>query len=192
MTADLRPPAEILCGLIRDVSDDQLTTRTPCGGIPVGELLDHIDTFAVAFTGAATKSVDPGPPPTPDVSHLGDDWRDRIPTRLTALADAWAAPESRSGHTSAGGLPMAADEAAAVALNEVLVHGWDLAVALGRRYPGDDPALADAVRAAHAWVDAIAASSPDGIPGLFGPRVKVPADAPLFDQLIAATGRVPR
>ncbi|GAA3387722.1 TIGR03086 family metal-binding protein [Cryptosporangium minutisporangium] len=192
MPPDLHPAAVVLADLVRDVRDDQLTAVTPCGGIPVGELLDHVDMFATAFAAAAAKSGSPSPPPTPDASRLGPDWRERIPDRVTALADAWSSPSAWSGDTSAGGLPMAAEEAGAIALNEVLVHGWDLAVALGRRYPGDDPELAQSVRTAHAWASAIAQASPDGTPGLFGPPVRVASDAPVFDRLIAATGRVPR
>ncbi|EXG80682.1 TIGR03086 family metal-binding protein [Cryptosporangium arvum] len=194
MVTDLRPATDILAGLVRDVRDDQLGERTPSGGIPIAELLVHLDSLAGAFTDAATKTGlgTSGPPPAPDSSQLGDDWRDRIPARLVALGDAWAAPEAWTGATRAGGLDLPGDQAGAVALNEVLVHGWDLAVALGRRYPGDDPALADAVGSAYAWVSATVEGSPDGIPGLFGPRVRVAADAPPFDQLVAATGRLPR
>jgi uncharacterized protein (TIGR03086 family) len=192
-TPDLRPAAEILSGLVGHVTDEQLTARTPCGDIPAGELLDHIDSLAGAFTNAAAKRAldEQGQPPKPDASHLGPDWRERIPARLTALGDAWAAPEAWTGTTRAGGLDMPGAEAGAVALNEVLVHGWDLAVAIGRRYPGDDPELADAVQSAYAWVSAIVTANPDGTPGLFGPPVPITPDAPLFDQLIAATGRVP-
>ncbi|MFG1925497.1 TIGR03086 family metal-binding protein [Cryptosporangium sp. NPDC048952] len=194
MATDLRPATDILADLVRDVRDDQLGARTPSGGIPVGDLLDHIDSLAEAFTNAATKTGigTSAPPPAPKADHLGDDWRDRIPTRLAALSDAWAAPEAWSGATRAGGLDLPGEEAGAVALNEVLVHGWDLAVAIGRRYPGDDPALTDAVQSAHRWVSAITSTSPDGIPGLFGPRVRISPDAPAFDQLLAATGRLPR
>lgn len=191
---DLRPAVTVLSDLVRGLSDDQLTARTPCGGIPVGALLDHVDSLSDAFTHAATKTnLDAStPPPVPDATHLGTEWRDRIPARLAELGDAWAVPDAWHGATRAGGLELSGSDAGAVALNEVLVHGWDLAVAIGRRYPGDEPALADAIASAYSWVDGIATANPDGVPGLFGPRVAVASDAPPFDRLLAATGRTPR
>jgi hypothetical protein len=43
----------------------------------------------------------------------------------------------------------------------------------------------------YSFVQASVAQNPDGSPGLFGPLVPVPDDAPLFDRLIGLTGRDP-
>ncbi|GAA2276064.1 TIGR03086 family metal-binding protein [Nonomuraea roseoviolacea subsp. roseoviolacea] len=192
MSADLGPAAGVLAGLVRPLPDDLLTAPTPCG-FTVGELLDHIDGLCVAFTAAATKTrrEDGGRARTPDASRLGEDWRERVPARLEELARAWREPSAWTGATEVGGGTMPGEIAGAAALDEVVVHGWDLAVATGCPYPAGDPALEEAVRVAHAWVTTVVAQAPEGSPGLFGPPVPVPGDAPLLDRLVGLTGRDP-
>ncbi|GIH77104.1 TIGR03086 family metal-binding protein [Planobispora longispora] len=198
MTTDPRPATAVLSALIGRVRDDQLAVPTPCGGITVGELLDHIDSLCAAFTAAAVKTPleGGGRAPVPDASRLGDDWRRRIPARLDELARAWRAESAWTGTTEVGGNELPADVAGAAALDEVIVHGWDLAVATGQPYPGADPALTEtlteALTTAYRWVGAVAAQNPDGSPGLFGPPVPVPGDAPLLERLLGLTGRDPR
>ncbi|MFI6793340.1 TIGR03086 family metal-binding protein [Nonomuraea sp. NPDC050383] len=193
MTADLGPATDALAAIIRSLPGDRLSAPTPSGGITVAELLDHIDGLCVAFTAAATKTPleDGGRARTPDASRLGDDWRDRIPARLDELARAWRAPSAWSGTAEVGGGRMPAEVAGAAAVDEVVIHGWDVAVATGQPYPGEEPALAEALREAYTWVSAVAAGSPQGSPGLFGPPVPVPGDAPLMDRLLGLTGRDP-
>jgi uncharacterized protein (TIGR03086 family) len=125
--------------------------------------------------------------PAADGARLAADWRTRIPDRLARLAGAWQDEAAWSGMTTAGGLDMPGEVAATVAINEVVVHGWDIAVATGHDYACD----ADLVRAAFAFVQSAVEQNPDGSPGLFGPPVAVPAGVPAFDELIAATGRDP-
>ncbi|HZU75468.1 MAG TPA: TIGR03086 family metal-binding protein, partial [Dehalococcoidia bacterium] len=136
---DIEPATAMLSALVRDVRDDQLASPTPCQ-ITVGELLDHVQSFAVAFTAAAMKSDEAtvaGPAPKADVARLGDDWRSRIPQRLNRLAAAWREPQAWTGMTRVGGLDMPGEAAGVVALDEVILHGWDLAVATGQ--PFDPP-----------------------------------------------------
>ena len=52
--------------------------------------------------------------------------------RLDQLAEAWADPAAWEGLTEAGGLTMPAEVAGTVALDEVVLHGWDLARATGQ------------------------------------------------------------
>ncbi|MCC9308471.1 TIGR03086 family metal-binding protein [Kitasatospora sp. RB6PN24] len=193
MTLDLAPATSALAALIREVKDGQLTAPTPCGGLTVGELLDHIDGLSIAFAAAGAKEdrSDGGRPRTPDASRLGADWRDRLAAQLDALAEAWRPADAWRGTARVGGGEMPAEVAGAAAVDEVLVHGWDLAVATGQRFPGEDPALAEALETAYAWVRTVVEQQPNGSPGLFGAPVPVAADAPLADRLIGLTGRRP-
>ncbi|WP_042382836.1 TIGR03086 family metal-binding protein [Streptacidiphilus melanogenes] len=189
---DFRPATDVLAALVRGVREEQLDLETPCGGISVGRLLDHIDGLSLAFAAAARKEPlpDGGRAREPDASRLGDAWRDRLPAGLDALADAWVPGAAWEGVTTVGGLDLPAPIAGASGLDEVLVHGWDLAAATRQPYPADG-ALTEAVETAYAWVGSVAAQNPEGVPGLFGPPVTVPDDAPVLHRLLALTGRDP-
>jgi uncharacterized protein (TIGR03086 family) len=103
------------------------------------------------------------------------------------LASAWRDEAAWQGMTQAGGLELPAQVAGIVALNEVVVHGWDIAVASGQPY-ACEPSL---LQAAYEFVQSSVAANPQGSPGLFGPPVPVPDSAPLLDRLIGLTGRDP-
>jgi uncharacterized protein (TIGR03086 family) len=182
---DLAPQAAEVARVVGGVRDDQLTGPTPCEGTTVAAMLDHLAGLTLAFRLAAQKTVPEGGP-SADADHLPADWRTRIPEQLDALAAAWRQASAWEGETEAGGVRMPAAAMGAVALNEVLVHGWDLAVATGQPYAAD-PA---SVRACLEMVGD--RSDPENEPeGLFGPVVPVPDEAPPFDRLLGLTGRDP-
>src|SRR6478735_7635428 len=140
---DLEPATDVMASLVESVRDDQLTAPTPYPELTVGDLLDHIDGLSLAFTAAATKTPPAGgsQPPSADAARLGADWRTRIPQRLAALAGAWREEAAWHGMTQAGGLDLPADVAGAVAVDEIVVHGWDLAVATGQCFSCDTELL---------------------------------------------------
>ena len=186
---DLMPVTEMVTRVVTDIPDDQLDAPTPCRGVTVADLLDHLDGLCIAFTAAAAKDLDAGSQAaSADGSRLAPEWRTLIPGRLAGLAEAWEHEAAWTGMTRAGGLDMPAEVAGSVAINEALVHGWDLAAATGHDY-ARDPRL---VQAALAFVQPAVARNPNGTPGMFGPPVAVPTDAPQLDRLIGLTGRDPR
>src|SRR4051794_32919435 len=164
---DLEPATRALTDVLGRVRDDQLSAPTPCTEATLGDLIDHLDGLSVAFTAAATKTPLEGgsQAPSADASRLGDDWRTRIPERLTALAAAWREPGAWTGMTQAGGQDLPGEVAGVIALDEVVVHGWDIAVASGQAWDCP-PELA---QAAYGFVQPTASEHPDGTPGLFGP-----------------------
>ena len=184
---DLTVAARRIAGLVDSVGDDALGRPTPCEGYTVGDLLDHIAGAAVAFTAAAVKQpLDGGP--RGDAANLGDDWRTRIPQEVLGLAQAWRSPHAWTGMTAAGGVDLPGDLAGVVALDELVIHGWDLAKATGQPYDVDDETLA----ACHGFVAQFSAPGQEASrEGLFGPPVEVPDDAPLLDRLIGLSGREP-
>ena len=181
---DLAPQAAELARVLTGIRDDQLGEPTPCVDTPVAGVLAHVVGLTTAFRMAAEKTpVSGGPSASPD--DLPPDWRTRIPAQLDALVEAWQQPSAWEGTAEAGGLVLPAPVAGVVALDEVLVHGWDLAVATGQPYTADP----ESVAACTGFAAQAAARGPT--PGLFGPPVPVPDDAPPLDRLLGLTGRNP-
>lgn len=187
-TLDLGPATSTLADLVASVGDEQLTLRTPCTEYSVGDLVDHVGGLAVAFTGAARKQPVPGSEQggTGDASRLEAGWRDRIAADLVELAEAWREPAAYQGMTAAGGIDLPGEVAAAVALNEVVVHGWDLATALGRPYDVTDADVEACLTFARPF------STPETAADrgtAFGAVLPVPAGATPLVELLALLGR---
>lgn len=91
--------------------------------------------------------------------------------------------------TAAGGVTLPGDAAGVVALDELVLHGWDLAVATGQAFdPGED-----AVAAVLGFTESMSApGDEESRQGLFGPVVAVPQDAPAFERALGFSGRDPR
>ena len=187
---DLEPATRRMADLVRNTPDDMLGGPTPCPAYSVGDLLEHVGGLALAFTAAATKaSIDSDSrPPSGDASRLPDDWRTRIPADLTALAEAWRDPAAWTGMTRAGGIDLPGEVAGVVALDELVVHGWDVARSTGQDYDCDLASL----EVVHGFVMQFSGPGQEAQrAGLFGPVVDVPDDAPLLDRVIGMTGRDP-
>ncbi len=176
---DLEPAAREMSRVVSAVRESELDHPTPCAEWTVKDLLTHIHQFAAAFTANADKTVAAIP------EGLTADWRHVIPDRLSCLAAAWSVESAWQGRVLAGGVEMSAAENAVVAVEELTVHGWDLACATGRALTVDDTTLDQVDR----FLDLF---STDGGEGPFGPRAAVPEGASRLDRIIAGTGRDPR
>lgn len=188
---DLGPATQEVARIVGNVRDDQLNHPTPCAKYTLGDLLDHLDGLALAFALAAAKSQDPTLTESPalgDAARLADEWRERIPDRLTALAAAWSRPEAWTGMTRAGGVDLPGEVGGLVALNEVVTHGWDVARATGQDYRVDQDSITGAVE----FVAQFSGPGSEADRGdAFAPVVAVHEDAPALDRLIGLTGRDP-
>lgn len=187
---DLTPAADRLAALVQGVADDQLGGVTPCPAYTLGDLLEHVGGLAMAFTAAARKEDLPGSAqgPSGDASRLEVGWRIRVSSDLHALAEAWRDPTAWTGMASAGGLELPGEIAGLVALDELVLHGWDVARASGQPFDVDPAALG----AVHEFVAGFSAPGQEGSrEGLFGPVVPVPDEAPLLDRVVGLAGRDP-
>ena len=186
---DLHPATREVARLLEGVTDDQLSAPSP-SDCDVATLLDHLMGLTMAFTWAAEKSTPPGgsKPPSSSGANLDPKWRSVLPERLDALGDAWSKPAAWEGMTEAGGVTMPGEVTGLVALDEVVLHGWDLARATGQEFRCD-PDSAEAVLGfteRSAQPDQAAMRT-----GLFGPVVPVADDAPTFDRALGLAGRDP-
>ncbi|SIR93240.1 TIGR03086 family metal-binding protein [Williamsia sterculiae] len=174
---DLGSATASMSRLVTGVRDDQLGAPTPCNDWTVTQLLAHIHQFTAVFTTNARKQT--ARPPT----TLVDDWRTSMPHDLGELAEAWRQPSAWEGRTSAGGVDMDAATNALVAVEELTVHGWDLARATGQIFSPADDELSR--------VDEFVTMFGGAENGPYGPAVPVPPDADRVQTVIARTGRDP-
>lgn len=185
---DLTAAAARLGTVVSNITDEQLRDPTPCPDYTVGDLLEHVGGLALAFRWAADKdhpSTDDAPP-SGDASRLADDWRTSIPVSVRAMAVAWQAPEAWTGMTKAGGVDLPGEVAGLVALDEVVVHGWDLAVATGQPFEADEASVEGAV----GFVSQFSGpGTEDRRDGLFGPEATPAEDASPLERLLAMAGR---
>ncbi|WP_210502562.1 TIGR03086 family metal-binding protein [Nocardioides xinjiangensis] len=185
---DLAPAGEQLADVVVDVRDDQLDAATPCEGRTVGQLLQHLVGLTLAFRAAAEKDLGPWtdtPPDGDDWPEAEPGWRQTLAERIPALVAAWRDPAAWEGMTRAGGVDLPGEVCGLVALDEIVLHGWDLARATGQSY-GCDDATAGALLA---FIEGFDES---GTPGMFGPAVTVGPGTSRFDRVLAGSGRDPQ
>ncbi|WP_418957743.1 TIGR03086 family metal-binding protein [Streptomyces tritici] len=199
---DFDAQTRLVARLADGVADGQLGLATPCPDYAVRHLLGHLVGLAAAFRAAARKDFGPMTDTSPQESlpDVGPDWRGELDKNLRELAEAWREPAAWEGFTRAGGVDLPADVAGQVAMNELVVHGWDLARATGQDYAPDEASL----RVSYELLAPEAGGSGgDGEGGQdvggevdpdapFGPAVPVPPGAPLLDRVIGLSGRDPR
>jgi uncharacterized protein (TIGR03086 family) len=170
-------------GLVHEIGDDQWTAPTPCSDWDVRALVNHLvyeARWAVPLLeGQTIEQVGD----RFDGDLLGEDPKRAYDEALAATSAALAEPGAldRTVHLSYGETP-AAGYLTQLA-GDFVIHGWDLARALGADET-IDPDLVDWVYAeAEPQADMLAAS------GLFGARLDVPADADAQTTLLALFGR---
>ncbi|MFD7231152.1 TIGR03086 family metal-binding protein [Streptomyces sp. NPDC059881] len=186
-TPDLGPVAAGMARLAAGVTDASLGNPTPCPKYAVRELLAHVVGLSAAFRDAAGKEFGPSTGTDPGTVDwaLQDDWRTELPRLLDELVTAWRGPGAWEGDTQAGGIVFPAAIAGRVALNELLLHAWDLARATGQDYAPDEAGL----EVSYALM--ARATDDPGREGMFGPIVPVPEEAPLLDRVVGLSGRRP-
>lgn len=185
---DFGPVADQVADLLGGIRDDRLSDPTPCEDYTLGALLNHALGLSWAFTSAAKKQRGPhtdNPPQAPS-PVVDAEWRTLLPSRLALLAEAWRDPEAWKGEATAGGVTLPADVMGLVALNEVAIHGWDLARATGQSYRLPE----DVVETLLAF-DGQDADDQAAREGVYAPVVPVPDGTDPQDRLIAITGRDP-
>jgi uncharacterized protein (TIGR03086 family) len=181
---DLEPAVREAIRVLDGVTDEDLPGRTPCDETSVEGLLRHLASLSITFTYAARKAQ----PPAGAEEGLDPEWRTSSPRSLSELAQAWRDPSAWEGQAEAGGTTMPAEVIGVVALDEVVLHSWDLARSTGQAF-SCDPTSTAAVLAF-----TTGAALPENAPareGLFGPVVPVGQNAPEFDRALGLAGRNP-
>jgi uncharacterized protein (TIGR03086 family) len=170
--------------LFAGVRPEQMTDPTPCPEFDVRTLLGHlastVDRGRVIGMGGDVHSV-------PEVLSSPDDaWPGTLDAVTTRYWEVWDDDALLDRPVTAPWGTFPGRAAVLVSLNEVLVHGWDLAVSTGQD-PEADPALA---RAAHEIMERALPASPRGGEVPFGPVVDSTPDAGPTERLANWCGRV--
>ncbi|MDJ0960456.1 MAG: TIGR03086 family metal-binding protein [Acidimicrobiia bacterium] len=165
--------------VVQSVNPACFLDPSPCSDWDVQSLAEHM--LLVAGLSLASARKEPFEPEPFD----RDTWQDRYAELAADLLDAWAEPGAMEGMTQSGTVEMDARTAAAITLQELVLHGWDLAAAVGYDY--EPPAEVSA--AVRQIVESGAQRARDL--GVFGPPVDAATDDDL-DTALAGSGRDPR
>ena len=162
--------------VVQTISHDDLHRPTPCRDWDVEALADHlIDTIFRLGAAVGIRSVVPE----------GGSIDQRIQQLTQPILAGWRR-RGLAGDVMFSGRALPARLALGILSLELLVHGWDFAVALHRRL-----AVSDA-HAAHVLGLAQQTLTPQSrATAGFDPPVPVPANVGKLDQLVAFTGRNP-
>jgi uncharacterized protein (TIGR03086 family) len=168
--------------VITDVDAAQLALPTPCAQWDVRDTLDHLIGATCMFTMA-----NQGQTVGEDAAGIGaDDPFKALTSAAEANVASWHVPGAFDGERTLPFGTFPADATAMMNLSEVVVHTWDIALALG----------------AHATIDATVAEmllafyepmslDPYRAHGAFGAEISTDSDAPASDRLLALLGRRP-
>lgn len=174
--------AERFSGLVDRVRDDQWRGPTPDEGWDVRTLVHHLVYELVwappLFAGETIQDVGD----RFDGDLLGSDPKATCRSAVSAANAALSEDAmERTVHLSYGDVP--GRHYAFELTNDLWIHGWDLARAIG----ADDRIDDDAAQALYAFYGPLE----DGLKasGLFGPKVEPPDDADVQMKLLAVMGR---
>ncbi|GAB3675925.1 TIGR03086 family metal-binding protein [Saccharopolyspora tripterygii] len=170
--------------VLEAVPEHQWGAPSPCEAWSTGQIAGHLVGGLVYFGQAADGQAPelPTDEPRPTGAGVAGEFDDAARFDLAVFSRTGVLDQQ---HDFAFG-PTPGWVIANIALSESLLHGWDLARAVGAPYaPGDD--LADAVMRFQAQAGEEQLRSE----GMFGPAEPEPPNATPFEALLAFTGRQP-
>jgi uncharacterized protein (TIGR03086 family) len=186
----LEPVLGQLADVVRRATPATLGDPTPCTRYDVAALRDHVLGWLQFFAAAFADPTRSGPRPDPDAYRAANDQRDLadvVRRSAGTLLDA-VRGGVLDGQIVLSQSRMDGPGAYGMVLGEYLLHGWDLAVAVGAPWTPPEQACEAALEFFRAMV----------LPeyrgeeaGFFGEEVPVPSDAPALDRLLGFAGRRP-
>ena len=182
LVTEIDAAIEGLRRIIAGVERSSWEAPTPCEGWTVRDVANHtvggMNIFAAELTGT-------DPVADHDSDWLGDDPVQAFDQAAQRDRRVWRQPDAFDQTVTISLGPLRGEMAALVHLTELLTHGADIAVATGQQDMIDEPACARllGLRTDMGGIDAFR------IPGVFGPAVIAPVDAPAHVRLLAYLGR---
>ena len=179
--------ADQAVALVGLVTPDRLGDPTPCSEYDVRHLVGHLVAVLrrIGYVAGGGHAFDV---PSIVLDLPGDGWLLAAEANAADLRAAWADDAVLDRVLRLPWGEVSGRGAALAYVQELSTHAWDLATALGRTELLD-PALGElALGAARRYVPA----QPRGGPIPFEAPVDVPADARVYEQLVAWLGRDPQ
>ena len=169
--------------IVAGIDAQQLGAATPCGDFDVRALLNHVvaGNLWVDPLVAGKTIEEVGDRYDGDV--VGDDLAGSYDASARAAAEAFERPGAMAAPVAVSYGPVPGEVYAGHRFVDVLIHGWDLAVATGQDR-SLDPQLVDA-----AWEVVEPQLGLLQGSGMFGTAIEVGADADAQTKLLAALGR---
>ncbi|HZQ30911.1 MAG TPA: TIGR03086 family metal-binding protein, partial [Mycobacterium sp.] len=167
----------VLQHVVHPIATDELGKQTACREFDVAGLTEHLMNSITTIGGAAGADIPP--------RNVDDSVERQIVLAARPALDAWRR-RGVDGTVQLRGNDMPAKVLAGILSLEFLVHAWDYGQATGQKV-NPAPELAE-------FVYGVARNviTPEGRTSVgFDDPVDVPDDAPVFDKLLAYTGRRP-
>ncbi len=172
----------LLIEIVDGLEPDQLASTTPCANFDVAGVLGHMMSVASAYTPVFLGHAVPeaSTPPTP----LGQVPAAEFRSALTQLLDSVSAPGAMDRMVDAPFGRVPGSVFARFVAFDGLIHGWDLATAVGSPYEPSPEVVVDITDFIH---DALGEDMRDG--DTFAAATVCPAGAGPLEQLVAFSGR---
>ncbi len=169
--------------VVAGVTPDQETAPTVCEGWDVRTLINHMVSGNLwAAELAAGKTIDQVGT-TLDGDLLGDDAETAYRQSAEAAAAAFEAPGALDAPCAVSYGPVPGSVYVGHRIIDVLIHGWDLAVATGQDTHLDPDLVAACTQIVEPQLDGLHAS------GAFGDAIEVPARGDAQARLLSMLGR---
>ncbi len=177
--------ADAAARVVFGVTSGQFGDPTPCTDWDVRTLLNHL----ILWTSYSPERRANGETVSEELMATdfaaSPDFAAAYRAQLDRALAAWADPAAWDRKLDVMGSPTPAADVAALTIAEMILHGWDLAVATGQEYTVSDRAAAAALAAVEA--NAVLFRQYEG----FAPQVPVPASASALDRTLGLSGRNP-
>jgi len=171
----------------RAVTPEQLTEPAPATEWDVRALANHL----VLWTGYNFELRARGETVSAELQQrdftADPGWAEDYAARLDRALAAWADPAAWEAELKMGDSSMPAATVAGLNLLELVLHGWELAVATGQTFRVPDSVADTALGLVEEYAEMYRS-----YPGGFAAPVPVAADAPALDRALALSGRDPR
>ena len=183
--AEMTDAADAAARTVAAVSVSQFKLATPCTDWDVRALANHLIVWTSHSLAARARGESVGQELI-DRDFAGEPgFAGAYRKQLDLALDAWSDPAVWQGSLDVMGTATPAADVAALNLAEMVLHGWDLAVATGQRYTVSDAAAGAALAAVAANAELF--RQYEG----FAEPVEVAPGAPALDQVLALSGRDP-